>query len=136
MLIITRAPGIQLGMFDKDGKLEHYQHYGIPPKHEVKFRADGYPTDLHSWKYYGGTKVVTAVMHGMLDKSESKLSTHPTHKHIRHTVGKGHAHLVDGSYLCMYDGEGVLSFEKDATQVGSDASRREYTVKIKARFNV
>ena len=69
------SAGIQLGLFDEDGKLRKYQHYGIPPEHEVQFRSDGYPKNLHSWEYYGGTQNVTAVMHGMSCQAHPASST-------------------------------------------------------------
>ena len=79
---------------------------------------------------------MTAVMHGMsarhhVNCPQTPIPRFPLAKHL--AVGKGYAHLVDGSYVCMYDGDGVLSFEKDAEQVGFDATRREYAVKITAR---
>ena len=40
---------------------------------------------------------------------------------------------MEGSYVCLFDGEGVLNFEKDAEEVGFDRARREYSVKITPR---
>jgi len=99
-----------------------WQHYGIPTNKFPNFTAGGYPASLETYNASNQPFVISAVAH----------------------IGKGGAFVKSGLYVCLFDGDGSISFEKDATLVSfaTDASSTavggggRYVVSVTAQAGV
>mmetsp|Transcript_55890 Transcript_55890/g.147767 ORF Transcript_55890/g.147767 Transcript_55890/m.147767 type:complete len:278 (-) Transcript_55890:26-859(-) len=74
--------------------------YGIPTNHQVVWRDDGYPANLDRWTSGTTEYRVTAVAH----------------------VGKGANNIRSGIYICRFDGQGDVDFEKDGAVILKNSS--------------
>lgn len=84
-------------MFSSSGvRTSDWVHYGIPAAHQVSWRSDGYPSNLDRYPQYGTSEYrISAVAH----------------------IGKGGNYVRSGIYICKFDGDGQVDFEKDGTVV-------------------
>lgn len=94
-------------------KTSTWQHYGYPAD-AVTWRDDGYPQKLKRFMQWGREYRTSTVAH----------------------IGKDAPYVLSGLYICRWNGDGFLEFEKDAMVVQRDQEARTITLNITASTGV